>query len=640
VGHSNHPSHRKRTTGGRVLLTAPGALAAVATLATLVRLAHFIAFRRTPLAAAPILDAQLYDAWARRIAAGDWLGKGEGVFYANPLYPYFLGIIYRVSGGSEDAARIVQHALGAGTAVLITAFTQRAFGVGAGLTAGVLAALYGPFVLYEDLLLTETLVVFLAAAAIALCMWAVVGAGGAGVRAVKPPPSAQRFLLAGAALGLGLLARPTLLPIAGLAWIATATRRGALIAALGIAITILPVTARNWLIGGTPVLITAHGGETFYVGNRTGADGANLQPDFVRSGPLTEHEDYRREASRRLGREVDLPTSSAYWRNQALSDIARDPGGWLRLEARKLSFLVQDYEKGDNIDLDTVRDLIPIQIQALTFSRYGLVLALAVLGIVAGWNRVIRIKHPAGLLVLSALAFAAGCLIIFVTGRYRLPLVVPLLAFAGFGAASLAATATAAARSRSRGTVVRSLVAAAAFVLLLLGAHRPHPAPDRDDPAIAQVNLGFLRERAGDLEGAVTAYRQAIALRPNFPLAHFNLGVAERLRGNLAAAATALERATALDPSYAEAFDQLAMTKEQTGDLDSALTLYQRAIALDPERPRFYRDLGRLHVLRREPEPAARAWERAVALDPADSTTAQRLTELRRWMASAGSEKP
>jgi tetratricopeptide (TPR) repeat protein len=598
------PPRRALLSGAHLSLAAT--LAAVAALAAIVRLIHLIAFRRSPLAAAPIIDAELYDAWARRIAAGDWLG--EGAFYANPLYPYFLGILYRCFGGSGDAVRIVQHALGCGTAVFITLITWRAFGPGAALAAGVLAALYGPFLLYEDLLLTETLVVFLGAASLALCLRAETATTRRG-RAAG---------LAGISMGLGLLARPTLLPVACLLWLARTTRRGALIAALGIAVTLLPVTLRNWWLGGTPVLITAHGGETFYVGNRAGADGANLEPDFVRSGPLTEHEDFRREASRRLGHEVDLVASSRYWRNQALRDIARDPLGWLRLEARKLGLLLHAYEKGDNIDLATVRALIPVQ--ALTFSRFGLVLALAVLGAFATRG---RLSRSAGLLALASLAYAAGCLLIFVTGRYRLPLVVPLLGFAGLGGVTVL-KALSAVRAAPR----RSLVVIACLMVLLVAAHRPLPAADRDDPAIAAVNLGFLREQAGDLEGAAAAYRKAAALNPNFPLAHFNLGVLERLRGNFAAAETALARAIALDPGYAEALDQLAMTKEQTGDLDAALVLYQRAIALEPDRPRFHRDLGRLRLLRGEPQLALQSWERALDLDPSDSTTARRLRRL------------
>lgn len=575
-------------------------LAVAGVVAAAVRLAHFLAFRRSALAAAPVLDAELYDGWARRIAGGDWLG--EGVFYANPLYPYALGVIYRVGGASADLARLVQHAFGVATVVLIAWAARRAFGPGAALAAGLLAALYRPFLLYEDLLLTETLVVFLGAAALAACLGA--AAGG------------WRSLGAGMILGLGLLARPTFLPVAALAWLAAASRRGVVLAALGLGLAVAPVTLRNWLVAGEPVLITAHGGETLYVGNRIGADGSNLQPDFVRSGPLTEHEDFRREAARRLGREVGLAESSRYWQAQALREIAAAPGGWLQLMARKLGLLLHAYEKGDNEDFETARALV--WVEALPLPGYGLVFALAAVGAVTAARR--RKRRPAALLALAALAYAASCLLIFVTARYRLPLAVPLLALAGAGIATLAT---------ARPVARRLLPAAGAAALVLAALHRPLPAGARNDPAIAAVNLGYLRERSGDLDGAAETYRRAIVLRPELPLAHFNLGVLERRRGNLAGAEAALRRALELDPRDADAFDQLAMTREQGGDHAAALALYERAIALDSTQPRYFRDLGRLHVLRGDSAAADRAWARALALDPADSTTARRLGALR-----------
>ena len=36
-----------------------------------------------------VVDPEYYDAWARQIAAGDWLG--DRAFYMDPLYPYVLG---------------------------------------------------------------------------------------------------------------------------------------------------------------------------------------------------------------------------------------------------------------------------------------------------------------------------------------------------------------------------------------------------------------------------------------------------------------------------------------------------------------------------------------------------------------------
>jgi tetratricopeptide (TPR) repeat protein len=479
--------------------------------------------------------------------------------------------------------------------------------------AGLLAALYRPFLLYEDFLLTETLVVFLAALGLVAC-FAADRARLAAARGVK-----RRHLLAGFVLGLGLLARPTLLPLAALVWFAAGTRRNALVALLGVALAIAPVTLRNWAAGGSPVLITAHGGETFYVGNRPGADGSNLQPAFVRSGPATEHEDYRREASRRLGHDVDLVASSRYWRNEAFRWITAHPGDWLRLVGKKLSLLLHAYEKGDNEDPEAARRLVPLE--RLPLPGFALACALGVLGIAAGFahrGAGPELRRPRVLLGLACLALAAGCLLYFVTARYRLPLAVPLLACAGYGAATLAALAAPPRAMR------RLLPAAALVAAVLLALHRPLPARYLNDPAITAVNLGYLLEAGGDIDGAIDSYRRALAADPRFALAHFNLGVAERRRGELAAAEAAFRQALALDPDYADALDQLAMTLEQGGERDSSLALYRRAIAIDSTRARYFKDLGRLHILRGEPEAALLAWAQALALDPADSTTARR----------------
>jgi tetratricopeptide (TPR) repeat protein len=228
------------------------------------------------------------------------------------------------------------------------------------------------------------------------------------------------------------------------------------------------------------------------------------------------------------------------------------------------------------------------------------------------------------LLGLAALAYAAGCLIFFVTGRYRLPLAVPLLIVAGEGLrAGLAGLREP--REPSR----RIVPAAAAFAGALAICHWPLPAADRNDPALAAVNLGVLYEAQGDFPQATASYRRAIALSPELALAHFNLGVAERRQGHLAAADSAFRAALRLDPQSADALDQLGMTHEQGGDLESARLLYERALAIDPNHARTYRDLGRLHVLRGDPAAAIAAWEKALALAPGDSTTAARLAALR-----------
>ena len=57
-------------------------------LALAVRLAYLWSWHETALFTTPIGDARAYLAWARELAAGDWIG--HEVFYQAPLYPYFL----------------------------------------------------------------------------------------------------------------------------------------------------------------------------------------------------------------------------------------------------------------------------------------------------------------------------------------------------------------------------------------------------------------------------------------------------------------------------------------------------------------------------------------------------------------------
>ena len=78
------------------LLSKPAAVWAAVLLGGALRIAHAIAIGRSPLAERLILDHRAYDAWAQRIAAGDWLGRG--IFWVDPLYSYVLAALYALFG--------------------------------------------------------------------------------------------------------------------------------------------------------------------------------------------------------------------------------------------------------------------------------------------------------------------------------------------------------------------------------------------------------------------------------------------------------------------------------------------------------------------------------------------------------------
>src|SRR5215203_2159814 len=117
-------------------------LAAIALLAAGVRLIYLRQIQPAPLFTLLMGDSKSYDAWARRIAAGDWIGLD--VFYQAPLYPYFIGVVYTVFGRDLLTVRLVQAGLGALSCGLLAHAGWRLFSKRAGLIAGVCLALYAP----------------------------------------------------------------------------------------------------------------------------------------------------------------------------------------------------------------------------------------------------------------------------------------------------------------------------------------------------------------------------------------------------------------------------------------------------------------------------------------------------------------
>lgn len=120
----------------------------------------------------------------------------------------------------------------------------------------------------------------------------------------------------------------------------------------------------------------------------------------------------------------------------------------------------------------------------------------------------------------------------------------------------------------------------------------------------------------GDAFEAVTAFGDAIALKPDSMLGYLKRGQAHRRRGDLDHAAADLERASRLDPAAPRAL-------ELYGDVEAARQLHDRAashyaasVRLDDRSPRVLYKLGlSRHLAGRDAE-AADALTRAVTLDP------------------------
>jgi Tfp pilus assembly protein PilF len=91
----------------------------------------------------------------------------------------------------------------------------------------------------------------------------------------------------------------------------------------------------------------------------------------------------------------------------------------------------------------------------------------------------------------------------------------------------------------------------------------------------AYINLGIIRSRNDDQEGAVEAYRKAISIDPNSFKAFTNLGVALSSLGKVEAAIKASGRAVELRPHDAELHYNHAMLLLLAGDLQAGFREFE-----------------------------------------------------------------
>ncbi|MCZ6747374.1 MAG: glycosyltransferase family 39 protein, partial [Acidobacteria bacterium] len=243
------------------------------------RLLHLATIRTSPFFLYLGLDPLAYHEWALRIADGNWLG--DRVFYQDPLYPYFLGLLYTLLGDHRVAVTLVQLVLGALVPLLVYDATRRGLGRAAAPAAGLLAAAYLPAIYFEGLILKT----WLGAALAALALWCMACA------LTSPGKRRLGWLSTGMALGLGCLVRGNLLlilpvliiwrlaapflkgespqPAAGrrLSFWRRLNVADALALLLGATLVLFPTAVRNRVVGGEWVLTTAQGGPNFYLGN-------------------------------------------------------------------------------------------------------------------------------------------------------------------------------------------------------------------------------------------------------------------------------------------------------------------------------------------------------------------------------------
>jgi 4-amino-4-deoxy-L-arabinose transferase-like glycosyltransferase len=530
------------------------ALAAILGVALFLRLAHLQQIAaHDPFFDQPSVDGRIYDFWARQIVAGDWMG-GE-LFVMGPLYPYWIALVYGVFGESLTVLKVVQTLLGVVSCGLVWALGRLHFGARIGLIAAAMAAVYEMLIFYGGAVMVVNVQVPLILCVLILTHHAL------------KTPTAARWLVVGIAVGLSALARQTALIFSLLmvGWILIGMRAelpaakrwlavGGLV--LGVALVILPVTARNRVVTGETILVNAAGATILYMSNGPDANGSWATPSLpgVRIGdPFSLVTSFWQLAEREQGRPLSVTEMNAYWTRRTLDAVLADPLRWLRLEARKLMLFTNAYEIPGNRFVELSREFS--WVHSLPLLGFGVMAPLAIFGLYDArgrWRRDVALHA-------MLLSYLASALTFYVISRFRMPAAAVLMIFAAVGLSRIHD----AVRARDRRTLMIAAAIVAASAVLV------HQPPLRHSLHVPYYNLGYsyaLQERWDD---ALAAYEKSLRIRED---AQTREAVAKLYEGTG-------RRAEAIDAWRSV----VAVAKEQ-GDEERAARARARLAELDSRR--------------------------------------------------------
>ncbi len=419
------------------ILSSNAALGSVLVIATVLRVGHVLSLLHLPLFNNLIVDSKLYDEWAQRIAAGDWLG-GDRAFYMDPLYPYFLAFLYRCFGHNLLIVRLCQAALGVATCGFAAIIGRRIGGRAVGTVAALLVALYQPLIFEGGEIEKTALGIFLLTASFAFAMQGSLASRfGAGVCLALASLTRGNLLLI-ALLGAVYFLADSDPSVSGTSTAGFAgwwrerfigkSGKSAAAFCLGFLLFLSPVLWRNHSVSGEWILTTSQLGTNFYTGNNPSNWLGTWYPvPFVRPLPSYEEEDFRSKAETLKGKPLTPAEVSSFWFIESVRHIMGHPVFAVEVFFRKFILFWSNLEVPDGWGVYFIKQYSPaLRLSPITL---GWLLPLALLGAAASFNRCREVRMLVGYVA----AYSLSLIAFFIFSRYRAYVVPPLAVLAALG---------------------------------------------------------------------------------------------------------------------------------------------------------------------------------------------------------------
>jgi len=563
-----------------------------------------------------------YNDWALRILSGS---TEHLAFYGLPLYAYLLAGFYKAFGYNPFVPELIQGVLDSGTAVLIYLITvhllsrqDRDLGLSpktirVGAAAAALAwGFFVPAAAYSVILMPTVWLIFV--------FWFVTGRI---VRRETPLPAME-------ALFLGLLIGVTAMGIATILFLlplllADCLRRSRsqprlrraglsiLLLALGVTAGTSPCWVHNYFVARDPVFLSAHSGINFWIGNNPDANGYPRFPPGLHAGQAAMLHDSITAAESAAGHPLKRAEVSRFWSTKARLYIAAHPVDWVKLLVVKLRNFWSAFRYDD---LSIVTSLREHQV-IWPGLGFGIAATFGLAGMFVVWR-----KSTAGRWVVGAiLLHMAALLPVFVTERYRLPIVPGLLICAGFGLTLLW-------QSLAERDYLHAVpyLAALGFALIVVSWPQKNPslwALDSYNSGIQSLELGREALEKGRRAEAAAGFAladakltRAFAYVDDNAELNFALGELRQVEGRIPEAKSFYATTLQIDPQHERAFTNLGLLALDEQRYGLAESFFRHSIAVEPHNAKTHFLMAKALLAKGERDSARGEVEMAIALHP------------------------
>ena len=387
---------------------------AVFAVAVASRLIYMATQWDNPFRTYPISDSATYMLRAREILEGNFLGTEALSQSGEAFYTYYLALIIALFGKHYFPIRAIQLLLGAFSCLFIYLTANKLYGKNPALFAGIWAALYGPFIFHEWNLLTNAHAFFFLSASFYLLVLQIYS------------PSDKKAFFSGLLFGLAVLNRTNLLLLAPLYFLGAILKdpkkliltKGPYLLTLGVLLTILPVTAKNYYLEDDFILISSTGGLAFYLGNNDQAIGYYKIP---KNAGIPNTPDIHREAHKvaetSAGRELKPSEGSDFWLEKGRQFWRDEPGKALSLYRTKVNLFWNKLESNIIYEYSFFQDRSKALLKN-PFTNFG---AVALVGLIGALWALKSGRREDRFIVFLIVVYMATRLPFFITSRRRVP---------------------------------------------------------------------------------------------------------------------------------------------------------------------------------------------------------------------------